>query len=97
MQVDKVNALKINAPEIFADPEFQAWLNNGQRKFTWHEGGKPDEWSDTVVMVDPGLTGEGTDSDMPEHIWDKIVEICREHFKPARLEHHIMVRLTNEQ
>lgn len=88
-------SLVINAPAIFADPEFCAWLNGDGVKFTWHQGGKPDDYSDTVVMVDPGLNGEGTDSDMPEHIWSFILAQCRQHFAPSRLGYHIMVRLTN--
>lgn len=97
MKVNATNALTINAPEVFEDAEFQAWLNNSERKFTWHQGGTPDEWSDVVVLVDPGLTGDGPDSNMPEHIWDNLVEICRQHFKPARgvASDHIMIRLTN--
>ncbi|KVP39979.1 hypothetical protein [Burkholderia ubonensis] len=95
MKIETCSALVINAPEFFQDPEFQSWLNNDEKKFTWHEGGTPGDWSDVVVMVDPGLGGEGSDSDMPEHIWDKIVAICRSKLAPARNAPHIIVRLTN--
>lgn len=94
MEINRCSALVINAPEFFKDPDFQLWLNSGEPKLTWHQGGAPTEWSDTVVMVDAGLTGEGPDSDMPEHIWQQIVEACRNEF-PAEPAHHIMVRLTN--
>ncbi|HDR9103405.1 TPA: hypothetical protein QDB04_000125 [Burkholderia vietnamiensis] len=87
--------LVVNAPEVFANPEFQAWLNDGQPKMTWHNGGIPNEWSDVIVLVDPSLNGEGADSEMPEAIWNQIVELCRQHFTPRQSETHIMVRLTN--
>lgn len=97
MEVSTGLSLTINAPGFFRDAEFIGWLNNGQPKFTWHQCHSPNEWSDVVVLVDPGLTGEGSDSDMPEHIWTKIVDACRTHLKGQvpRLSHHIMVRLTN--
>ncbi len=97
MDVSTGVSLKINAPEFFQDAAFQKWLNNRQPKMTWHQGGVPTEWSDTVVMVDPSFTGEGTDADMPEHIWDKIVTQCRNHFSQtaAHNRNHVMVRLTN--
>jgi hypothetical protein len=95
MKVQQSQSLLLNAPHFFEDEAFRAWLNSDARKFTWHNGGTPDEWSDTVVLVDPGLSGEGADSDMPEHIWDQIISICRSNFQPTRNAPHIMVRLTN--
>lgn len=95
MKITQSKALVINAPEIFAHPDFQDWLNDGGRKFTWHKGGTPDEWSDVVVLVDPGLGGEGADSEMPEFVWDLIVDACKARFSPSRGDPHIMVRLTN--
>lgn len=89
-------SLLINAPEFFRDSAFQQWLNNPSPKFTWHRNGDPNEWSDVVVLVDPSLNGEGSDSDMPEHIWRHIVEECRLHLGPAfGGSDHYMVRLTN--
>lgn len=88
-------ALTVNAPEVFDDPDFCEWLNNDETKLTWHRGGTPTDWSDVVVLVDPSLNGEGPDSSMPEHIWLRIVETCKQHFKPGQSETHIMVRLTN--
>ncbi|MBU9199897.1 hypothetical protein KTD31_00590 [Burkholderia multivorans] len=87
--------LVVNAPEVFANPEFREWLNNGKPKMTWHQGGIPNEWSDVVVLVDPSLNGEGADSDMPEDIWNQIVALCRQQFTHRPSETHIMVRLTN--
>ncbi len=88
--------LTINCPEVFKDPMFIEWLNNESPKMTWHQGGNPSEWSDVVVMVDPTLNGEGTDSDMPEHVWSAIVSACKTHLgihpTPSA---HIHVRLTN--
>ena len=89
-------ALVINAPHFFQDSEFVAWLNDKQEtKFTWHKEGVPGEYSDVVVCVDPGLNGEGSDSDMPSHIWEEIVATCRRFFSAGEPTHHIMVRLTN--
>jgi hypothetical protein len=64
MKISTGVSMTINAPEFFKDPAFIGWLNNGERKFTWHQGHMPDEWSDVVVLVDPGLTGEGSDSEI---------------------------------
>jgi hypothetical protein len=97
MKIAKSKALTINVPQFFADPAFVAWLNNDEPKFTWHKkGDQPNDYSDVVVMVDPSLNGEGTDSDMPEHIWEQIVDACKVQFGGLpRGEDHIMVRLVN--
>lgn len=96
-QVSKSAALCVNAPQVFADPAFMAWLNNGSSKFTWHTKGNSvaDEFSDVVVCVDPSLSGEGDSSDMPEYIWNMIVETCREHLGARSGVDHYLVRLTN--
>jgi hypothetical protein len=98
-EVSKTNALVINAPEFFKDPEFVGWLNaDFPPKFTWHQGGSPGSYSDVVVLVDPSLKGEGSDSEMPTHIWVQIVETCKKHFSPntgQRPANHIMVWLKN--
>lgn len=96
MKIEQGVSLRISAPEFFKDPEFIKWLNNGDRKFTWHDTGEPDEWSDVVVAVDPSLTGEGSDSDMPEAIWNQIVQACRDHYKDRAITNgvHILVWLT---
>lgn len=90
------HGLVLNVPDIFADPAFQRWLNNDRRKFTWHRAGPVNEWSDVIVLVDPSLSGEGSDTDMPAAIWDRIVSICRQHLGSSRtMQCHYMVRLTN--
>jgi hypothetical protein len=97
MDASTTKALVLNAPEFFRDAEFIKWLNNTGPKFTWHQGGQPTEWSDTIVLVDPGLNGEGSDSDMPEHIWDAILNCCRQNFPPNTSGSHIMVWIKNLQ
>lgn len=88
--------LVLNVPDIFADVAFQQWVESDPPKFTWHHGGPPHEWSDVVVLVDPDLSGEGSDSDMPTPIWDRIVDACRQHLgADASQVCHYMVRLTN--
>lgn len=88
-------SLVLNAPEIFADAAFLRWLEAPAAKFSWHRGGKPDEWSDVVVLVDPSLTGEGSDSDMPKHVWDRIMALCRVNLPREVGKPHVMVRLSN--
>lgn len=96
MDVDSCPGLVINAPEFFTDPAFEAWLRSAGRRFTWFGGGVIDEWSDVVVLVDPSLTGEGSDDDMPAPIWSRIIDACRANCRHSnRAGHHIMVRLTN--
>lgn len=96
MDITLCRGMVINAPEFFADPAFRAWLANSRPKFTWHTGGEVDEYSDVVVLVDPGLSGEGSDSDMPAPIWKRIVEACGTHLGPDRhCASHYVVRLTN--
>lgn len=91
----RTEGMTINAPTFFADPAFVDWLNSPTAKFTLHRGGHPHEYSDTIVMVDSSLSGEGSDSDMPAHIWNQIIDICREHLGPRQFSYHYMVRLTN--
>lgn len=96
MEITHCQGIVINAPEFFADPAFQKWLADATRLFTWHNGGIIDEWSDVIVGVDAALNGEGTDSDMPAHIWDQIVDACRHHLGSGTNDgNHYLVRLTN--
>ena len=95
MDAQPCRGLVLNVPEFFADATFQHWLRNDVPKFTWYRSGEIDEWSDVVVLVDPNLSGEGTDSDMPSAIWDQIVDLCRTHLGRADGQYHYMVRLTN--
>jgi hypothetical protein len=95
-EISFLTGFTINVPEWFEDKDFKAWLNDPDNTvFTWHTKGEaPSDWSDVVVCVDPSLNGEGSESDMPEHIWDQIVDLCRTHFHPSTGS-HIHVRLTN--
>ena len=95
------DTLVINVPSWYADPEFVDWLESSTSPvMTWHRPGQPlGEFSDAIVLVDPSLTGEGTDQcSMPDRYWEQIVEACRDHCStPSTSEsrHHIVVRLTN--
>lgn len=96
MDAQLSRGLVLNVPHFFANPEFRTWLEADRPKFTWQRGGQIDEWSDVIVLVDPGLNGEGIDSDMPAGCWETIVALCRDHLEPGRAgEPHVMVRLTN--
>ena len=91
----QVAGLVIHCPDWFSRTDFQAWLNAPGPRMTWHTRGKaPDEWGDVVVWVDPGLQGEGTNSDMPEDLWALILAACRDAGLHGQSE-HIPVRLTN--
>ncbi|SEK02128.1 hypothetical protein SAMN05518849_12824 [Sphingobium sp. AP50] len=90
-------SLVINMPNAFKNADFKAWLWTATPKFFWGSCERIDEWSDVVVLVDPSLNGEGSDSDMPQAIWMQIVETCRaclgaDH---SGTQPHYMVRLTN--
>lgn len=88
--------LVLNVPDFYADAAFQQWLQGASPKFTWYRAGPLDEWSDVVVLVDPSLSGEGSDSDMPSPLWDRIVAACRDHLgADTGQASHYMVRLTN--
>ena len=74
--------VRINAPEIYADQQFAEWLNSvtangrkelpGFRTASWHwPGHEPGEESDIFMLVDGP---DGSDSDMPKHCWEMILE-----------------------
>jgi len=90
-------AVAIIAPHWFEDPQFCKYLveKAGKGLATWHPTKEvtPGEYSDVFVGVDPSLSGEGTDSDMPEHIWDQIVDIVRSNPLPNPYRNHIIVRI----
>lgn len=79
--------VRINAPELYADPEFVAWLNNDDERpvtgpATWHTRGElPGEYSDIFFTVDPP---DGSDSDMPTACWDKILDAVADVLGPHR-------------
>lgn len=103
METYVTEGLRINCPEWFQRADFKAWLNNSDNKhFTWHtKGTEPSEWSDTIVLVDPSLNGEGSDQDaqdkpdgLPVDIWNDIVKACVDSGL-GRVQEHIPVRLCN--
>jgi hypothetical protein len=86
------DCLKINCPELFADPLFLAWLNEGAKAdgghivATWHRPGAVGEYCDVFVTYDHG---DGSDSPvgcygwpdgpaMPEACWEKLDAACKE-------------------
>lgn len=87
--------LTLNVPQWYDDSTFMAWLNSTECVMTWHKRGHaPTEYSDTMVFVDPSLSGEGSEcGQMPDVFWDAIVAQCKAHFSPCGGD-HIMVRLT---
>ncbi len=93
----KTPALILNALDWFKQKDFINWINDESNPLmTWHKRGEsPTEWSDLIVLIDPSLNGEGSDSDtMPIEYWSSIIKICRAKFKPTS-GHHIIVRITN--
>ena len=73
IRYDHMPLVQINLPEMYDDPAFQTWLNDPSSKIaTWHETGKiPGDYSDIFISF---CAGEGSNSDMPEHCWEKIKE-----------------------
>ncbi len=97
---ERTVGLTINAPAVFARPDFVAWLSNPENAvMSYHPKNDPtpDEYSDTVVLVDSNY--EGDSSDMPEDIWNAICDAAYEEYggpeSPRSLGSHIVVRLTN--
>ncbi|MCU9529371.1 hypothetical protein [Pseudomonas mosselii] len=75
--VSPITGIKLSVPDLFSEPAFQAWLNSSQA-MTWHHRQGPvceGDISDVAVFVDPSLSGEGTDTEMPG--WDLVVEKLR--------------------
>lgn len=91
-----IAGIKLSVPELFQDPDFQDYVNN-TNVMTWHDKKGPideDDLADVVVFVDPSMTGEGTDTDMP--YWDVIFEKVLAIVGPTpRSDDHIAVVLTN--
>jgi hypothetical protein len=95
----RVPMLVLNVPEWFQDPEFMSWLNSEKTTvFTWHKkGSEPTEYSDVALTIDPTLSGEGGESDMPFYIWEQVINCCRQNLKNYNGlgDPHVIVRLTN--
>lgn len=80
--------VQIDAPEIFADPAFQAWFCEAMEKrevATWNRDATipPDEYSDVFMTVEIAeengqLFWDGSNSDMPEHCMKAIAEKLHE-------------------
>lgn len=94
----------INAPEFFDDPDFIKYIErSGAPVATWHEPGEPaGPFSDVIVFVDPDLSGDGSNTDMPQYIWDTIVEALKRRYGPEAdgipggfRSSQICVKLTN--
>lgn len=90
------NSISLNVPSWFENSDFLEWLNGSENLMTWHKKGESaDDFSDTVVFVDPGLSGDGSENGtMPTVFWDAIVKVCKSQFKPSNGS-HITVILTN--
>ena len=74
MKVVHEDAIRINVPEWYEREDFQTWLNGNGKQATWHtKGAKPNEFSDVFMWYD---NHEGSDSDMPESIWEELCKIC---------------------
>lgn len=94
--------LTMNAPEFFSRKDFIEYVENNP-VFTWHQrGDEPGEYSDVIVLVEPCLNGEGSESDMPEDIWTAILDTLKSQFGeegegiPAQFRNmHMAVRITN--
>ncbi|WP_342632757.1 hypothetical protein [Marinobacter alkaliphilus] len=92
----------LNAPEFFERKDFVDYIER-EPVFTWHRPGKlPGDYADVVVLVEPSLNGEGTESDLPDDIWNTVLGVLRQSFgdNGERLpafarSRHIAVRLTN--
>lgn len=91
-----IQGIKLIVPELFAQSDFQDYVNN-TNVMTWHSKKGPiaeGDFADVAVFVDPSMTGEGTDSEMPYwgHIIDKLKTVIGEGpFSGS----HIVVILTN--
>jgi len=95
-EVTSVRGIKLSVPELFQDPAFVEYVNSSP-VMTWHDKKGPiaeDDWADVAVFVDPSMTGEGSDSDMP--YWDVIVEKLQSvtGFNPLG-GNHLVVILSN--
>jgi hypothetical protein len=78
VKAERIDCLRINAPEWYARADFMRWLTE-DRRATWHIRGNtsPDEYSDVFVTFDHG---EGSDYDtlMPDDIWEAITKAAHD-------------------
>ncbi|HEP8970252.1 TPA: hypothetical protein VDU83_002590 [Pseudomonas aeruginosa] len=93
-QARRIVGVKLSVPELFADPDFVDYVNTSN-VMSWHDKKGPigpDDWADVVVFVDPSLSGEGTDIDLP--YWECIVDKLRTAvggYDPQMREHYVVV------
>lgn len=82
----QIRGITMDVPEFFEDEGFLNWLNNDEIKFAQHvKGDKPDEWSEVIVTVDPGLEGDGgeaSNANFPEWCWEVIAHEARRRMTP---------------
>ena len=84
----------LDAPEFYRDAAFAEWLNNPKTMvFTWHVKGEPmNECSDVLVKIDGSCSGEGdVADDMPAHIWNLLVDYCREQLGIMQGNYHYLL------
>lgn len=75
-----MQSFRLFVPDLYRNAEFLHWLETS-KALTMHQRGTGlphwDDWADVVIFVDPSLSGEGSDSDMPGHdlVVDRIKQI----------------------
>lgn len=92
-----MQSFRFFVPELFRNAEFLHWLETSNA-LTMHQRGTGlphwDDWADVVIFVDPSLSGEGSDSDMPGH--DLVVERIKQIIGNGPFSgYHFPVVLTN--
>ena len=93
----RMQSFRLFVPELFRNAEFLHWLETS-KALTMHQRGTGipnwDDWADVVIFVDPSLSGEGSDSDMPGH--DLVVERIKQIIGNGPFSgYHFPVVLTN--
>lgn len=84
-----------------AHPEFVSWADKARKErglASWCAPGVShggNDFPDIFVGVDPSMSGEGTDSDMPDEYWRAVVDVAAQarHLANGR---HIIVWIEPE-
>lgn len=95
-EATEVRGLKLVVPDLLQCPEFRHYINTTPVTATRDQGESltQDDYCDVVVYVDPTLSGEGSDSDMPG--WELIVDKLRSRFGQGPFSgDHFVVVLSN--
>lgn len=98
-EIAKVSMLTLNVPDWFKDDEFIAAIEK-PGIMTWHIPGQPPVgYSDVVLWVDPGLSGDGAEAgELPWKYWDIVVDCARQYADCIDSRGaHLLVRLTNTE